>query len=400
MKHPPWLTELHKQWMKARERRTDSLTRAFRRDWEKLLDDAGIHSAEERQAAQREAEKLPQVHLFPVKKRPRLIDKIELPLESESWLHDHFGTQAGTALRARSLEIIADFANRSFPLMTEQWQSLLTSIETAFTASKSMGPFSWMEPDRLELHLSLLWDITSREWLHGTLIRDASTAIGRDSKMLETHERSLTRGLELLMGEETPFEAFGIQASNSVLHFSGPLTLHFKGHEKVVDLRFESTLSISEFKDITHITTTAHRLLTVENHKTTFLQLARADVAQQTLIVATSFPTRAVCSLLEKLPLQLPHYHFGDTDPCGWDILRRIREMSPRPVMPHQMNWRPSDGANSFTIQQKKVLARLLADPKMSDCHEPMNQMLKAGNRGNFEQESLGTPRLLGWPFY
>ena len=68
--------------------------------------------------------------------------------------------------------------------------------------------------------------------------------------------------------------------------------------------------------------------------------------------------------------------------------------------MPHQMNWRPLDGADSLTMQQKKVLTRLIADPNIEDYYEPILKMLRAGHRGDFEQESLGPPRLLEWPFY
>jgi Uncharacterized protein conserved in bacteria C-term(DUF2220) len=400
MKHLAWLSQLHHQWMKARARRTDPSVRAFRRDWEQLLDEADIHRAEDRQAAQREAERMPQVKVITFKKKPRFIDKIELPLESEAWLHERFGSVTGATNLAKSLEIVASFSERKSPSLSKPWQSLLELLLTSFTASRSLGPFSWMNPEPLELHLSLLWDLTAREWPHGTLIRDASTAIGRDSKMLEAHQASLVRGLEFLLGEETPLEALGIQSSNSVLNYSGPLILHLKDHSKPLDLRFQSTLTLAELSGATHISTTAKRLLTVENHKTTFRQLALADADRETLIVSTSFPSQAVRVCLDKLPVDLPHYHFGDTDPSGWDILRRLREVSPRPVMPFQMTWRPIPESSSLTPRDQQILARLLADPLMSDCHEPMQQMLTSGQRGLFEQESLGAPRLSDWPFY
>ena len=159
-------------------------------------------------------------------------------------------------------------------------------------------------------------------------------------------------------------------------------------------------MPVAEIERAVCITTTAERLLTVENRKTTFLQLARADAGRSTLIIATSFPSQAVRLLLEKISVDLPHHHFGDTDPAGWDILRCLREVVPRPVMPFLMKWRPSAKASTLTSRERQILVRLLADPFMTDCAGELRQMLESGTRGDFEQESLGSPDLAVWPFY
>lgn len=402
MKLPAWLSEFHRQWLKARAGSVTTALRPFRRDWETLLDQAGLHSAEDREAAQREVEKCENLRRIPVKYRPRFIDKIELPLASEPWLHDLFKSVPGEALQRRSLDLVRQQTARAHPLWPELWKALGGRLETAFVQGRAAGPFSWKEPDRLDTLLALLFELTSRPWRSGTLIRDASTALGHDSKCLEALEKPLTRALAFLFGEETPLEALGIQTRNSVLHFSGPLELHFEdGTRHQTDLlRFESTLPVAEIERAVRITTQAQQLLTVENSKTTFLQLARADLPRSTLLVATSFPTQAVRRLLEKLPPDLPHFHFGDTDPSGWDILRRLREIHPRPVLPFQMHWRPRQDAAPLSPRDQQTLARLLADPAMSDCHAPLTAMLEAGTKGDYEQESLGPPELEGWPFY
>jgi hypothetical protein len=402
MKPSAWLVEFHRQWRKARAGSVTAALRPFRRDWETLLDQAGIHSAEDREAAQREAEKCAKLKLIPVKYRPRFIDKIELPLASEAWLHDLFHSVPGETLQRRSLDLVRQMTQRSHPLWPELWNTLGERLESAFAEGRSAGPFAWKEPDQLETLLAILFELTARPWRPGTLIRDASTALGRDSKSLESLERPLTRALEFLFGEETPLEALGIQTRNSVLHFSGPLELHFEdGPSYQTDLlRFESTLPVAEIERAVRITTNAQRLLTVENSKTTFLQLARADQSRSTLLVATSFPTQAVRRLLEKLPPELPHFHFGDTDPSGWDILRRLREIHPRPVRPFQMAWRTKEDAPSLTPRDQQILTRLLVDPMMADCREPLEAMREAGTKGDYEQESLGPPQLEGWSFF
>ena len=68
------------------------------------------------------------------------------------------------------------------------------------------------------------------------------------------------------------------------------------------------------------ITTTAERLLTIENRKTTFRQIAERNANGASLVIATSYPTPGIKLLLSKLPADLPHWHFGDTDPYGFDI--------------------------------------------------------------------------------
>ncbi len=395
-----WLQTLHEQWMTARKRRVAASVRAFRRDWDDLLDDAGLKSAEHRQAALREAEKLPKLKLHRLRGRPHIVLKIEVPLESEAWLHAQFGTQTGAEAQSHALEIVERWAAESHPLLTEAWNELGDRLKAEFGIPRTVEPFRWMDANRVDELLRLLFDLTSREWPEATLIRDASTQIGQRSKYLEEQQSFIERALELLFGRETPLEALGIQTSNSVLHYCGPLVLHFADHSKPLDLRFESTLSVAELERATHITTTADRLLTVENRKTTFLQLARADAQRTTLIVATSFPTQAVRLMLQKLPQGFPHHHFGDTDPSGWDILRKLREVSARKVVPFEMRFRQKASAMELTKRDHQIIDRLLALPLMSDCHPALEAMRNAKTKGDFEQESLGGPNLSGWPFY
>jgi hypothetical protein len=118
------------------------------------------------------------------------------------------------------------------------------------------------------------------------------------------------------------------------------------------------------------------------------------------LIVASSFPTSAVRELLAKLPPDLPHHHFGDTDPSGWLILKKLREASPRPVLPFRMKWRPGRTWQPLTPRDELLLADLLQAPEMADCHGEIAPMVAANERGDFEQESLGPPDLKGWPFF
>jgi hypothetical protein len=149
---------------------------------------------------------------------------------------------------------------------------------------------------------------------------------------------------------------------------------------------------------VAFFTTTALRLLTVENRKATFRDIAAANVDGTTLVAASSFPTEAMRLFLARLPAGLPHYHFGDTDPAGWHILLKLRELSPG-ALPLHMRWRPAAQPSPLTEVDRGLLPGLIASPLLQDCRAEMEIMMSKNDRGDFEQESLGVP-LPRWPFY
>ncbi len=90
----PVLRELHDQWWRARGNRLGESTRPFSRDWDQLLDDAGLISAEDRGEAQRDAKTLAGsdlVRLRCPRFRPHLIERILIPVEAEQRLAGLFG---------------------------------------------------------------------------------------------------------------------------------------------------------------------------------------------------------------------------------------------------------------------------------------------------------------------
>ena len=90
----PVLRTLHDQWWAARGGRLGESQRPFSRDWDQLLEDAGLLSSEQRREAERDAralEKAGLVQLKPVRYRPHLIDRILLPVAIEERLARLFG---------------------------------------------------------------------------------------------------------------------------------------------------------------------------------------------------------------------------------------------------------------------------------------------------------------------
>jgi len=86
--------ELHAQWWKSRGCRLGQTTRPYSRDWERLLEDAGMVSGEDRAAAERDARRLAEVgwiEIRPPRFRPDAIEKIQIPVAAEWRLANLFG---------------------------------------------------------------------------------------------------------------------------------------------------------------------------------------------------------------------------------------------------------------------------------------------------------------------
>jgi Uncharacterized protein conserved in bacteria C-term(DUF2220) len=398
-----WLAEFHRQWRAARGSRVKAASRAFSRDWVKLLEAAGITRAEDQKTAEREAVKLEKAgHLLLGRNRYRwyLIETVKMPLSSEPWLIERFGGTASEVLQASALRVIAEMAAEGHARFPEEWEVLIASLRTAFAQGRSVRPFFWTQPESLNALLKAVKKLSETEWPPDAWIRDVSIQLGMDSKGLERHQRTFESGLARLFGGETPLASLGIVGGSSHVELIGPLCLHF-ADGRIRDYAGESRVLISEeeLERCVMISTTAERMLSIENRKTTFRQYGAANRDRRTLIVASSFPNGAFRVLMKKLPEPLVHFHFGDTDAAGWLILLKLREMSARPVLAFRMKFREVDFSRPLTGYDEQCLPRLLESPLLEDVRAEILAMLELRSRGDFEQESLPAPALGGWPF-
>ena len=403
MKPPAWLAQLHRQWHAGRGQRVVQSSRDFSRDWIRLLESAGIRSAEDQAAAVREAEALAAAGHLVLKRHPYrtyLIERITLPRAQEAWLRENFGGTASHVLQATSLAIVAEFARCGHPRFPNEWAALCEALRQAFANARSLRPFTWRHPATLKNLLDSVLKLSARDWPPTTLIREASVAIGRDSKVLERHQRTFEAGLARLFGTAMPLKSLGFVGGESHVELHGPVCLHFAdGRIHDFDGLAHVLISEADLVRCAAISTTAAQFLTIENRKTTFRQFAAANHDRSTLIAATSFPTPAFRMLLEKLPPALPHHHFGDTDPAGWHILLKLREATARPVLTFHMAWRPAASPSPLTPYDRQLLPRLLAAPQLADVRTELQAIAEHNDRGDFEQETLGPPTAAGWPF-
>ncbi len=90
----PVLRELHNQWLANRsETPAEGFQRPFSRDWEKLLADAKLLSAEQRSETLRDVRMLATTELLQIKTvrhRPEHIQRVSIPLEAEPRLRNLF----------------------------------------------------------------------------------------------------------------------------------------------------------------------------------------------------------------------------------------------------------------------------------------------------------------------
>jgi hypothetical protein len=144
------------------------------------------------------------------------------------------------------------------------------------------------------------------------------------------------------------------------------------------------------------IRTRARRCITVEN-ETTFHELAKLRSGE--LLVQTSYPGSGTLALLERLPEPVQLFHFGDTDPSGFEILFELRKRLRREVRSLFMEYREEESSAPFTEREFSVLQRLMAEPAMDPERPALEAALRAGKKGAFEQESLGRPSIPSFPF-
>lgn len=105
----PIARELFAQWRKARGERMEPATRAFSRDWERLMEDASLLSATDRSEAERDIRDLHSagwLEARSVRYRPHLLDRIVIPITVETRWRDAFGFAPPSDEEAR---LIRDF---------------------------------------------------------------------------------------------------------------------------------------------------------------------------------------------------------------------------------------------------------------------------------------------------
>lgn len=381
--------------------RTGQEERDWLVDFRELLEAAECEDGDERAQAQAdlvEAETRGILRLERHRRDADLIERVRLPRGRSAALFAVLDEISPSEKRNRLARQIAKAAQAiGVPAQwRERWQSYLLRLELAALKGASVLPFSREDPQANEELLALLPKLLG--WEGESLIRFASCELCGDSKRLGELANKLNRILtEASGGQIQNLEALGILANPRSVLLHGPLRL--QRSRQWIDfgpLQGPVRISGQDLVNAEKIETAAGRCLTVEN-ETTFAELAKLQSG--VLLVCTSFPGSATLSLIKALPATMEFWHFGDSDPAGFEILRDLRARTGRPFKSLHMSCRADPQSALLTAEEKQVLERLIQDALLFEERSELNAILSAGRKGRFEQEFFGKP-FASWPFY
>jgi len=398
----PILSELARRYERRKAGRTGAGVKDMLVDYEELLASAGAAGGEPRLRAEHdlaEAERGGILELLRHPRDKRLIQQLRFSLAKEAQLYAALSDSAPTTRRTALAQQLRDAANADVAAeWRDRWRNYCLSVAESAKSGANVAPF---DRDDLAGNAELL-TLMPRilVWPSESLIRFASCVLCGRSKRLEELESKLARIGSALRGiASDSLEPFGIVRQPRTVLLHGPLRLRFG--EAMLDLScLTGAVRLSEM-DVTRaeeITSSAVRCVTVEN-ETNFHELAKLQSGE--LLVQTSYPGTATRELLRRLTGVQEFWHFGDSDPNGFDILRVLREQTKQPFQSLHMRFRALPDAAALTPEQRKLTLALLDSPNLEPEEKAEVQKLRsADSAGRFEQESLLKPTLRHWPYY
>lgn len=318
--------------------------------------------------------------------------RIRVSLEHEPALFARIQRESPSALRARWSRFFTEAIDWPVP---EKYRLSWTTfcLFRAANALQGIGwsPFRITHLQRAKLQLRISAELLA--WEHPSLLRTASVRLTGDSKFLE---RSLGT-FEKLLTESTGsiIRSFGdlqIEHNPGFVRFHGPVRLHLRGSMTDYTPLLAPTISDRDLSDALRLETNAPRCITVEN-ATKFHELCRLDSGD--IFVLTSYPNAATIAFLRALPATVALHHFGDTDPWGFDVLLKLRELTALPITALHMRYRPKADSPLLTPRDQRKLAALLTHPALSDVRSALEQLRLHKRKGDFEQESLDLANFL-----
>ena len=329
----------------------------------------------------------------------RLIQRLRFSPAKEAQLYAALAESAPTTRRGALAQQFREAADADVAAeWRDRWRAYFYGLAESAQSGATVAPF---DRDDLAGNTELL-ALMPRilVWPSESLIRFVSCVLCGRSKRLEELESKLARIGSALRGVASDsLEPFGIVRQPRTALTHGPLRLRFG--DTWLDLScLTGAVRLSEI-DVTRadeINSSALRCVTVEN-ETSFHELAKLQSGE--LLVQTSYPGTATREMLRRLAGVQEFWHFGDSDPNGFDILRVLREQTKRPFRPLHMRFRALPKMPVLKPEQHK-LARTLCDSQSLHAEEKaeLKKMLSENSIGLFEQESLLKPTLKHWPFY
>lgn len=396
---------LAERFRKSKAGRTGTASRDVILIFKDLLEANGARHGPERAGAIREIEHLEDLGIVVLERHrrdPAAILKVRLPIDRAEVLFAHLGEAGPKEERALLARLFEEAGKRTVPgIHARGWRAFCADFAEAALVGRSIQPFDRADPGQIREILTALPAILA--WRGESYLRFASSILFGDSKRLEALRSRIESCLQLITdGSAGCLPDFGILEHDRSLLLHGPLALCFGADS--VDLNLLESpvrISASELRRAT-IAAAATRCLTVENaamlHE---LAKRRSGVLLASSGSEGGFANSAVITFLQTLPTRIDLWHFGDSDPKGFEILADLRARTGREIRSLHMRFHANAmPAPPLTSEDEKTIDRLLASQFLApEESQQLQNMRAAKTKGRFEQESLGHPGA-EWPFY
>ncbi len=398
------LQTIAKRYRRGRAGKQAEATRDITFTFHDLFKQAGCLTGPARHEALRDLVALEAKNILHIKRHrtdPSEILEIRLPLQNEQIFFEHLGEVSPQEEREA---LASSFVNAICSIVPERfqagWTRFCTELAEAARSGKSVQPFDRSNPKQAEQILMRLPQILS--WQGESLLRFASVQIFGHSKLLEAYRPAIESCLSRITeGMIMQLSDLGILENERTFLLHGPLALRFDS--RVVDftpLQFPVRIETSDLRRAVFVTN-APRCLTVENAA---MLKELAKLGSGTLLASSGseggYANSAVVDFLIRLPDEIEIWHFGDSDPKGFDILRDLRLRTKRNIRSLHMEFRPSEPLVPLSSEDVSTCERLLISELLSSEEKiEVQKLLTFGSKGAFEQESLGRPKP-SWPFF
>ncbi len=371
--------------------------------YEELLAAANCAEGERRELAERDLRAAQSAGVLTLERShprdPDIIAKVRIPVDQEAAFFAYVGLVAPTARREQWANLFREAAGWAVPeRFSESWKTFCERRVGSALVWKGMPPFDRNKLEEGRKTLALVVSLLG--WEDRAQVRWVSSLLCDHSKVLERRQSALESLLaDATAGSAPTFVSLGILPTPPGVTFHGPLRLRIGDEWRDFrDLHGPVKLSGADIERVTAVECAATRCLTVEN-SAPFCSLAAGFSGE--LLIFTSYPNEATLGLLRRLktlPVPLEFWHFGDTDPKGFDILADLRLRSGIDVNAFLMHFRPKQDAPALAERERVLVTNLLL--KMPRERLELEAILAAGNKGDYEQEKLRPPTLAVWPFY
>lgn len=328
-----------------------------------------------------------------------VITKVELDLVGEARLYEALGRLSPSQKRTQLAALFREASALEIPEQCRPgWMRMCESMALAAESGVSVAPFS--RGDGLASLELLRTSASLLGWNTESLLRFASCQVFGNSKRLEELRGPIETVIACATeGRINCLSQLGILDNPRRCHFSGPAILHFP--EGAVDLRLLRAplmISMGDLVRCVRVETSAARFCTVEN-PTSFHELAK--LGGDTLLACTDgYASSALLAFMARLP-KILKYHFGDSDPAGFDILADLRARTRLEIESMHMAFRSGTKVEPLTPKDMTIATRVLNSGHVTDCEkQQVRQMVNAEDKGIYEQEMLGVPPIREWPFY